>query len=83
MGPFDIYISKYFMEAARDDEEGQKKVEEFLKKYGCDATFEDVKAFLEGKNEEELDEDELEAVAGGKIDWDSLARKVIKQGEVL
>ena len=53
------------MEAARDEKEGQKKVEEFVKKHGCDATFEDVKAFLEEKNEDELGEEELEAVAGG------------------
>ena len=53
------------MEAAGDEKEGQKKVEEFVKKHGCDVTFAGVKAFLEEKNEDELGEDELEAVAGG------------------
>ena len=59
-------LKNEFMEAAGDEKEGRKKVDEFMKKYDCDATFEDVKGFLEGKNEGELGEDELEAVAGGK-----------------
>ena len=59
-------LKNEFMEAAGDEKEGQKKVEEFVKKHGCDATFEDVKAFLEEKSEGELEEEELEAVAGGK-----------------
>ena len=61
-------LKKEFMEATRDEKEAKKKVGEFLKKHGCDATIEEVKAFFEEKLEGELDEDDLEAVAGGKID---------------
>ena len=59
-------LKREFMEAAKDEKEGKKKVEEFVKKHGCDATFADVKAFFEEKNNDELSEDEVEAVAGGK-----------------
>ena len=59
-------LKKEFMEAAQDEKEGRKKVEEFLKKNGCDATFEDLKKFFEEKSKDELGEEELEAVAGGK-----------------
>ena len=76
-------MKKEFVEAAGDKENGQKNVELFLKKYGCDATFDELKLFFNDRSEEELGEDELETVAGGKIDWEALARKVIKAGEVL
>ena len=59
-------LKREFMEAAKDEKEGKKKVEEFVKKHGCDATFEDVKAFFEEKSNDELSEDDVEAVAGGK-----------------
>ena len=40
----------------------------FAKKYGCDATLDDIKAFFEEKQKAagELSEAELEQVAGGK-----------------
>jgi len=40
----------------------------FVKKNGCDATLEDIKAFFEEKQKAagELSEEELEQVAGGK-----------------
>ena len=76
-------MKKEFIEAAADKENCQKNVELFLKKNGCDATFDELKLFFNDRSEEELGEDELETVAGGKIDWEALARKVIKAGEVL
>ena len=59
-------LKKEFMEAANDEKNGQKNVEEFLKNHGCDASFEELKAFFKEKSEEELSEEELVAVAGGK-----------------
>ena len=59
-------LKKEFMEIVGDKENGEKKVEEFLKKNGCDATLEDLKKFFEEKSEEELGEEDLETVAGGK-----------------
>ncbi|MCR5237232.1 MAG: hypothetical protein K6E34_08560 [Lachnospiraceae bacterium] len=41
-------------------------MEEFLKKHGCEASFEDLKAFFEEKREDELDMEELKNVAGGE-----------------
>lgn len=43
------------------------KQKEFLKEHGCDATLEEVAAFLKAKNEEDapLSLDELENSAGG------------------
>ena len=43
------------------------KQEEFLKEHGCEATLEDVKAFLEANQKEDapLSVDELENAAGG------------------
>ena len=43
------------------------KIAEFAKKYDCDATAEEINAFLTGKLDEgkELSVDELEQVAGG------------------
>lgn len=45
-----------------------EEVAAFAKKHGCDATFEDIKAFFseEPDKEGELSEDELENVAGGR-----------------
>ena len=59
-------LMKEFMDAAKDEENVQKNMEEFLKKHGCDATFDELKAFFEDNSEGELEEDELESVAGGK-----------------
>ena len=48
------------------------KQEEFLKAHGCEATLEEVKAFLDAKQNEDapLSLDELENAAGGKCDVD-------------
>ena len=59
-------LKNEFVNAAKDEENAKKNVEEFLKKHGCDATFEELQLFFEGKAEEELSEEEMEAVAGGK-----------------
>ena len=59
-------LKKEFMEASKDEKNCQKNMEDFLKKYGCEATFDELKAFLDEKSKGELDEDEVEAVAGGK-----------------
>lgn len=46
-------------------DEQLKKVGELAKKLGYDITVEEAKAYLNGDNAE-LDEDDLDAVAGGK-----------------
>ena len=55
-------LKEQFIEAANAG-----KQEEFLKAHGCEATLEDVKAFLEAKQQEDapLSFDELENAAGG------------------
>ena len=40
-----------------------QKLEEFLKAHGCEATMEDVRAFMESKKE--VSPDELDILAGG------------------
>ena len=70
-------LKKEFMDAAKDEENGQKNVEEFLKKYGCDATFDELQEFFKEKSDDELGEEELEAVAGGKNDAERIAGSVI------
>ena len=56
-------LKNQFIEAAKEG-----KQEEFLKAHGCEATLEEVKAFLEVKAQEDapLSLDELENSAGGK-----------------
>jgi hypothetical protein len=55
-------LKEQFIEAAKAG-----KQEEFLKAHGCEATLEEVKAFLEAKQNEDapLSFDELENAAGG------------------
>ena len=55
-------LKEKFIEAAKDG-----KQEAFLKEHGCDATLEEVKAFLEAKQNEDapLSLGELENAAGG------------------
>lgn len=59
-------LKKAVAQAAKD-----KKVADFLKAQGCDATEDEFKAFLveKAKDVKALSEDELENVAGGSI-WD-------------
>ena len=56
-------LKAQFIEAAKAG-----KQEAFLKEHGCEATLEDVKAFLEAKQQEDapLSFDELENAAGGE-----------------
>jgi hypothetical protein len=55
-------LKKEFLEAGKNG-----KAEEFIKAHGCDATLDEIKAFLEekAKADKELSADELENVAGG------------------
>ena len=55
-------------EFATVSQESAEAIVAFAKKYGCETTKEEVKAFFEKKIEEngELSEAELDAVAGGK-----------------
>ena len=76
-------MKKEFIDAAGNKENGRRNLEDFLKKNGCDATFDELKLFLNDRSEDEIGEDELEAVAGGKIDWEKLARQAIEIGEIL
>lgn len=65
-------LKREFMAISGDEENAREKVSEFLKKHDCDATLEELKAFFEDREDGELSEDELEAVAGGKrsiVDW--------------
>jgi len=58
----DQELKAKFIEAAKAG-----KQEAFLKEHGCDATLEEVTAFLKAKSEEDepLSVDELENTAGG------------------
>ena len=55
-------LKKEFLEAGKNG-----KAEEFIKAHGCDATLDEIKAFLENltKEDKALSADELENVAGG------------------
>ena len=63
----EIMASKELKEQAIEAAKAGKQ-EEFLKEHGCEATLEDVKAFLEAKQQEDapLSFDELENAAGGE-----------------
>jgi len=60
-------LKAQFIEAAKAG-----KLEEFLKAHGCEATMEEVQAFLEAKQNEDapLSFDELENAAGGGCEFD-------------
>ncbi len=66
-------LKAQFIEAAKAG-----KQEEFLKEHGCEATLEDVKAFLEAKQNEDapLSFDELENAAGGGCEVDPESDKI-------
>ena len=57
-------LKKAFAQAAKD-----KKVADFLKAQGCDATEDEFKAFLteKAKDDKALSEGDLENVAGGGL----------------
>ena len=56
-------LKKTFAQAAKDN-----KVSDFLKAQGCDATEDELKAFIQEKagSDKPLSEDDLENVAGGR-----------------
>lgn len=56
-------LKKAYLEAAKGG-----KIAEFMKANGCDATAEEIKAFLKEKANQELSEEELDNVAGGGCD---------------
>lgn len=53
-------LKKAFAEAAKGG-----KVADFLKARGCEATAEEINAFLKGKADQPLSDAELDSVAGG------------------
>ena len=59
----DEALKKAYMDAVRE-----KKIAEFLAANGCEATEEELRAFLDSKENKtgELADDELDQVAGGK-----------------
>jgi len=59
-------LKKEFLEAFQS----QEATEAILKKYDCDATFEDFQAFLKEKQEEQelISEEDIKAIAGGSKD---------------
>jgi hypothetical protein len=56
-------LRKEFAEVAKTKEGAA----EWLKKHGCNATPDEVMAFLKSKNEGEISDAEVEAVAGGGL----------------
>ena len=66
-------LKEQFIEAAKAG-----KQEEFLKAHGCEATMEEVQAFLEAKQNEDapLSFDELENAAGGGCEGDPEGGKI-------
>ena len=61
-------LKKEFTEAAKSKDD----IEALLKKHDCGASFNEFITFLKEKSEGEMDDDEVEAVAGGK----SKAKKI-------
>ncbi len=53
-------LKKAYAKAAKDG-----RMAEFLKENGCEATMEEVEAFLKEKAGQELSDDELDSAAGG------------------
>ena len=66
-------LKEQFIEAAKAG-----KQEAFLKEHGCEATLEEVKAFLEAKQQEDapLSVDELENAAGGTCNYTTILEGV-------
>ena len=67
-------LKDQFIEAAKAG-----KQEEFLKAHGCEATMEEVQAFLEAKQQEDapLSFDELENAAGGECNDETRLEQAI------
>ena len=54
-------LKKAFSNAAKES-----RVEEFAKEHGCEATKADVISFMKSLKEQDLSDDDLDKVAGGK-----------------
>ena len=61
-------MKKSFAEAARDG-----KISEFLKAQGCEATMEEIQAFLKEKAGKQLSDEELDNAAGGTCNKETAA----------
>ena len=73
-------LKKEFLEAGKNG-----KALDFIKEHGCDATADEIKAFLEekAKADKELSADELENVAGGSCNektWSETGISIITLG---
>ena len=71
-------IQELYNEIMASEELKAGKQEEFLKAHGCEATMEEVQAFLEAKQNEDapLSFDELENAAGGGCEVDPESDKI-------
>ena len=69
-------LKSSFLAAAK---QGQDKVVDFLKANGCDAAFEEVKAFLEEKSNDlkDVSDEELSNIAGGKPEGSAVKNAVL------
>ena len=73
-------LKKAYLEAAKGG-----KVADFLKANGCEATAEEIKAFLKEKADQELSDAELDSVAGGTcngVTWYEMQVSIISVGIV-
>lgn len=58
-------MKKELAEAFRDEKNVQKNVDDFLKKYECEATIEELMEFCKEQSEDELSAEELRTAVGG------------------
>ncbi len=65
-------VKKAYLDAAKGG-----KIAEFLKDQGCEATEEDIKAFLKGKADQPLSDAELDSVAGGACNHDTASETLL------
>ncbi len=65
-------LKREYLEAA-----GNGGTMEFLREHGCEATEEELKAFLEGERDGELSDGELDNVAGGACNKTTAVESVI------
>lgn len=68
-------LKKAYLEAAKGG-----KVTEFLKARGCEATEEEVKAFLKERSNQQLSDAELDSVAGGACNSETAIERLISPG---
>ena len=65
-------MKQAYLQAAKEG-----KVTEFLKANGCEATAEEIKAFLREKADQELSDAELDSVAGGTCNNHTLSETLV------